>query len=454
MLEKTETILQRLVDLHPKKIDLSLGRVGDLLIKLGRPQEKLPPVVHVAGTNGKGSTIAFLRAFLEAAGYRAHVYISPHLVNFRERVCLAGRIIDDGELVELLEECETANGGQPVTFFEITTAAAFLAFSRTPADILLLETGLGGRLDATNMVPKPALSVITPISIDHMQFLGSTLAAIAEEKSGILKNGVTGIIAPQEPEALAVIEAHAEKVGAPLYSFTRDWNVQPLSTQFSDASVGISGDASGDVSEVTAAMHFEGVRLSARLPAPGLAGRHQMFNAATALACLEQLDAFPVDEAALARGMETVDWPGRLQRITRGPLVEGLDEGWELWIDGGHNPAAGEILAATAKSWSSVPLDVVFGMLNSKDPGGFLAPLAPYLRHVRAIAIPGENASFTAGEAAAAGHVEEIEPRPEDSLEEALHGLVAAAAEKGEEPGRILVCGSLYLAGAVLRENG
>jgi len=450
MLEKTETVLQRLVDLHPKKIDLSLGRVEELLTRLDRPQEKLPPVVHVAGTNGKGSTIAFLRAFLEAAGYSTHVYTSPHLVNFRERVCLAGRIIDDGELVELLEECETVNEGRPITFFEITTAAAFLAFSRVPADILLLETGLGGRLDATNMVPKPALTAITPISIDHMQFLGSTLAAIAEEKSGILKSGVTGVIAPQEPEVQAVIEAQAEKVGAPLHSFARHWNVRPLNTLTSDDST-VTSEVT---SEVTVAMHFEGAELSVNLPAPGLAGRHQMFNAATALACLEHLDAFPVDEAALARGLETVDWPGRLQRITRGPLVDGLDEGWELWIDGGHNPAAGEILAATAKSWGSAPLDMVFGMLNSKDPGGFLAPLAPHLRRVRAIAIPGENASFTAAQAAAAGHVERIKLAPADSLEEALHGLVAEAGEKGEEPGRILVCGSLYLAGAVLRENG
>ena len=446
MLKKTESVLQRLVDLHPKKIDLSLGRVGELLDKLGRPQEKLPPVVHVAGTNGKGSTIAFLCAFLEAAGYRAHVYTSPHLVHFRERVRLAGRIIDDGELVRLLEECETVNDGQPITFFEIITAAAFLAFSRTPADILLLETGLGGRLDATNMVPKPALSVITPISIDHVQFLGSTLAAIAEEKSGILKNGVTGVIAPQEPEAQAVIEAQAEKVGAPLSSFARDWNVRPLHTR--------SSKVSTEISAVTTAIHFEGSRIFANLPAPGLAGRHQMFNAATALACIEHLDGFSVDEAALVRGIEEVEWPGRLQRITRGPLVDGLDKGWELWIDGGHNPAAGEILAATAKSWGPAPLDMVFGMLNSKDPEGFLAPLASYLRRVRAIAIPGEKASLTAGEAASAGNVDGLEPLPAESLEKALHGLLAKAREADEGPGRILVCGSLYLAGAVLRENG
>ncbi len=446
MLEKTESVLQRLVGLHPKKIDLSLERVGELLAKLGRPQEKLPPVVHVAGTNGKGSTIAFLHAFLEAAGYRTHVYTSPHLVRFSERIRLAGRFVDDGELVELLEECEAVNDGQPITFFEITTAAAFLAFSRTPADILLLETGLGGRLDATNMVPKPALTAITPISIDHMQFLGSTLAAIAGEKSGILKPGVTGVIAPQEPEVQAVIGAQAEKVGAPLYNFDDDWNVQPLDTQ--------SQDVSADVSAVTVAMHFEGSRLSANLPAPGLAGRHQMFNAATALGCLEHLDEFPVDEAALARGMENVEWPGRLQRITRGPLVDGLDEGWELWIDGGHNPAAGKILAATAKSWGPAPLHVIYGMLNSKDPGGFLAPLAPHVRRARAVAIPGEGASFTAGEAAAAGYVDGLEPLAEESLETALHGLLAEARKAGEEPGRILVCGSLYLAGAVLRENG
>lgn len=442
MLEKTESVLQRLVDLHPKKIDLSLGRVRELLTNLGQPQEKLPPVVHVAGTNGKGSTIAFLRAFLEAAGYRAHVYTSPHLVRFRERIRLAGRLIDDHELVKLLEECETVNDGESITFFEITTAAAFLAFSRSSADILLLETGLGGKLDATNMVPRPVLTAITPISIDHIQFLGSTLSSISEEKAGILKSGVTGVIAPQDPEAQAVIEAQAEKVGAPLYNFARDWKVRPLPT------------LSSDISAVTTAMHFEGRRLSCDLPAPGLAGRHQMFNAATAVACLEQLDGFPVDEAALARGLESVEWPGRLQRLAHGPLVDGLDEGWELWLDGGHNPAAGEILAATAQSWGQAPLHVIYGMLNSKDPKGFLAPLAPHIRRARAIAVPGEKASFTAWEAAAAGRVDGLEPLAAESIEEALHSLVAEAEKAGEAPGRILVCGSLYLAGAILRKNG
>ncbi len=442
MLPKTDTVLQRLIGLHSKKIDLSLGRIEAFLEKLDRPQEKLPPVVHVAGTNGKGSTIAFLRALLEAAGYRVHAYTSPHLVNFNERVRLAGRLIDDGEIVKLLEECETVNQGQPITFFEITTAAAFLAFSRLPADILLLETGLGGKLDATNMVPEPVLTVITPVSIDHTQFLGSTLSTIAEEKAGILKPGVAGVIAPQRPDVQAVIELQAERVGAPLHCFLKDWEVWPLNTKFSN------------VFSVTTAMHFEGQKISCDLPAPRLNGRHQMFNAATALACLELLDGFPVDEAALAQGLGSVEWPGRLQQISYGPLVDGLDKGWELWLDGGHNPAAGEILVAAAQGWAPVPLDIIFGMLNSKDPEGFLAPLAPHVRRARAIAIPGENASFTAREAAAAGRVNGLEPLAVKNLEEALRGLVVEAEKAGEAPGCILVCGSLYLAGAILHKNG
>jgi dihydrofolate synthase/folylpolyglutamate synthase len=286
------------------------------------------------------------------------------------------------------------------------------------------------------------LAVITPISIDHTQFLGSTLSTIAEEKAGILKPGVAGVIAPQEPDVQAVIELQAEMVGAPLHCFFKDWEVWPLNTRFSN------------VFSVTTAMHFEGRKISCDLPAPGLNGRHQMFNAATALACLELLDGFPVDEVALAQGLGSVEWPGRLQQISYGPLVDGLDEGWELWLDGGHNPAAGEILAAAAKGWALAPLDIIFGMLNSKDPEGFLAPLAPYVRRARAIAIPGENASFTAEEAAAAGRVNGLEPLAVENLEEALRGLVVEAEKAGEAPGRILVCGSLYLAGAILHENG
>lgn len=433
MSPKTEAILKRLTSLHPKLIDLSLARIEELLAALGHPQGKLPPVVHVAGTNGKGSVIAFLRALLEGAGYRVHVYVSPHLIRFNERICLGGRPIADQDLIDLLEECESANRGKPITFFEITTAAGFLAFSRVPADILLLETGLGGRLDATNIVARPALTVITPISIDHTHYLGSTLAAIAGEKAGILKSGVPGVISAQKEEAAMVIEDRALKLGAPLSRFGREWRVNP-----------VEDPGPQD------AMSFRGNRLSLNLPRPGLAGFHQVENAGTALACLEQLADFPVEEAAVRRGLISVEWPGRLQRLGKGPMTELLPEGFELWLDGGHNPGAGEALAQAAETWRERPLHIIYGMLKSKDPKGFLRPLAPYARSFRAIHIPGENASFSAEEAAAAARDGDLAARPSQNLEAAL----AEIAAETRDPARVLICGSLYLAGVVLRKNG
>ncbi|MGH7031726.1 MAG: bifunctional folylpolyglutamate synthase/dihydrofolate synthase, partial [Stellaceae bacterium] len=343
MTATSDTVLARLTRLHPKLIDLSLGRIEGLLAALGNPHEKLPPVIHVAGTNGKGSAIATMRACLEGGGYRVHAYISPHLVRFHERIRLAGELIDEDRLIELLEECERANGGAPITYFEITTAAAFLAFARTPADIVLLETGLGGRLDATNVIRCPAATAITPVSLDHQAFLGDTITAIAGEKAGILKPGSPAIIGPQPAQAAEVFATRAAELAVPLYRFGAEWRCEP--------------DGGG--------MRYEGPRWRLDLPLPSLLGAHQIINAGTAIACLEQLTGLPLSRDAIAAGLRRINWPARLQRLSRGALVEMLPEGWELWLDGGHNPGAGEVLAAVAASWRDRALYLVVGMLNT-----------------------------------------------------------------------------------------
>jgi len=426
----TDRVLTRLMQLHPKKIDLSLGRIERLLAALGNPQDRLPPVIHVAGTNGKGSTVATMRACLEAAGYRADVYTSPHLVRFRERIRLGGSLIDEDALLDVLEECERANGGEPITFFEITTAAAFLAFARTPADIVLLETGLGGRLDATNVVRRPAVAAITPVSLDHQAFLGDSVAAIAGEKAGILKPGVPAVIGPQPAEAAAAIEARAAAVGAPLFRWEREWRC----------------DGSGP------GMRYSGTHWNLDLPPPSLAGAHQIANAGVALACLEQLcgqlPGFSFSEDAIAAGLRRIDWPARLQRLIRGPLGASLPSGWELWLDGGHNPAAGVVLAQAAEAWRGGPLYLIVGMLNTKDADGFLAPLAPHARALRALTIPGEENAYPASRIAAAARSLGIEADESESVEQALRDML-----RKEGPARVLICGSLHLAGIVLAEN-
>ncbi|PWC83199.1 folylpolyglutamate synthase [Azospirillum sp. TSH100] len=434
---RSDPVLDRLKGLHPKIIDLSLDRVHRLLAALDHPERKLPPVVHVAGTNGKGSTVAFLRAMLEAAGYRVHVYTSPHLVRFHERIRLAGRLIDDGHLAALLEECEVANAGNPITFFEVTTVAAFLAFSREPADVVLLETGLGGRLDATNVVDRPAVTAVTRISYDHRQFLGDSLLEIASEKAGIFKPGVPVVLAPQpEADALKALNLRANAIAAPIQS----WSVEDLPNGF----------------------RFESAKRQIDLPMPGLAGAHQITNAGVAIACLDHLP-LPVDDEAVRRGLAAVEWPARLQRLTRGPLAEGLPAGWELWLDGGHNDSAGEVLARQAVDWSrgqpdngsgggpALPLLLIYGMLSSKDPFEFLGPLAPFTHSLRAVAIPGEEASFTAEESCETAKLCGIRDHAAaDSVDAALADLVAGR----RSPARVLICGSLYLAGTVLAGNG
>jgi dihydrofolate synthase/folylpolyglutamate synthase len=424
-------ILDRLTGLHPKVIDLSLGRIERLLDRLGRPQEQLPPVLHVAGTNGKGSLIAFLRAILEAAGYQVHVYTSPHLVRFTERIVVAGREIDDAHLSEILEECEANNAGAPITFFEITTAAAFLAFTRTRADVTLLETGLGGRLDATNVVQVPALAALTPISLDHQSYLGSTVGEIASEKAGILKPGVACISAAQPAEAAGVIRARASLIGAPLFDEGRDWRAEP--------------EADGRLT-----YRAEGGTVM-RLPAPALAGVHQYRNAGLAIACVRRLaHLFAVDADAIGRGLCGVKWPGRLQRLEGGRLSALLPDDWELWLDGGHNPAAASVLAQHLTGWRDRPVHLVFGMLRAKDARAFLAELAPSIDRAATVPVPDEPTSLGAEEAAAIAARQGIQAVPTKDMAEALKLLAVASSM----PARILICGSLYLAGAVLAENG
>ena len=421
---KSDAILERLLRLHPKKIALSLGRILKLLELLGSPHENLPPVVHVAGTNGKGSSIAFMRAMLEVAGYRVHVYSSPHLVRFNERIRLAGELISESDLSNLLEDCERVNKGEAITYFEITTAAAFKAFASIPADIVLLECVLGGRYDATTVVPQPVLTAITPVSMDHMQFLGDTLAEIASEKAAIQKPGVISVIGDQSPTPLQVIENEAMTRGALLHRMGVEWHVRRDSEQ----------------------MIFDESR---RFPLPALPGPHQVTNAGLAIACIDNLDDFHVSDNAIEQGLKKIDWPARVQRLVSGPLVDTLPKGWELWLDGGHNAAAGEVLAAVAADWGAAPLHLIFGMLDSKEPVDFLRPLVERVCHLYAVAIPGEESSLSAEAVATAAKSLGIGATPADSVGAAITAILGTA----NLPSRILICGSLYLAGQVLANN-
>lgn len=421
MTAPSDAILSRLMALHPKVIDLTLDRVHRLLARLGHPERALPPVVHVAGTNGKGSTVAMIRAGLEGAGLRVHAYTSPHLVRFHERIRLAGDLIAEDHLAALLDECEAANGGAPITFFEITTCAAFLAYARTPADALLLEVGLGGRLDATNVVDRPALTVITPVSYDHQQYLGETLTLIAGEKAGILKRGVPCVVGPQADEGLAAIERAAARVGAPLLVHGQHWHVAEEDGRL------VYQDEAGGLG----------------LPRPNLPGPHQIANAGAALAALRTL-GLGDPEAAVTRA----EWPARMQRLRRGPLAEAAP-GVELWLDGGHNPSAGEAIAATLAGLPPRPTFAICGMLNTKDVRGFMAPLAGHLEGLVAVSIPGEANTLPAEVTAAAASGAGINARTASGVAAALD-LIAS-----RNPGaRVLICGSLYLAGRVLAENG
>lgn len=420
---RSDIILNRLMSLHPKVIDLVLDRVWRLLDALDNPQTKLPPVIHIAGTNGKGSTQAMIRAGLEGAGKSVHAFTSPHLARFHERIRVAGDLISEDALQEMLEECERANCGAPITYFEITTVAALLAFSRTAADYTLLEVGLGGRLDATNVIEKPALTVITPVSIDHTQFLGDTIEAIAAEKAGIIKRGVPCIVGPQTEAAMDVIERQAMRLGAPLLAYGQHWHV----------------------TEEHGRLIFQDETGLRDLPLPKLIGKHQVENAGMALAALRHLK---MNDTALEAAVTRADWPARMQRLKTGPLVEAA-KGAEIWLDGGHNPAAGLALAEAMDRLPSRATYLICGMLNTKDIGGYLRPLARHAEQLIAVSIPGETATLSAEDTAKFAQDVGMKTAQSTRVLDAVQTIAAT-----DPNARILICGSLYLAGAVLRENG
>ncbi len=431
----SDIVLERLTALHPKKIDLSLDRVEVLLDRLGRPQDRLPPVIHVGGTNGKGSTIAFLRAILEAAGRRVHVYTSPHLVRFHERIRLGaaggGRFVDEADLAATLEHCERINDGAPITFFEMTTAAAFHLFAERPADVLLLEVGLGGRFDATNVVAQPLASVVTPVSMDHVEFLGDTVEKIAREKAGIFKRDRPAFLGVQGDAALDVLQREARRAGAVLRAAERDFTVR----------------------EEHGRLLFEDEDGLLDLPLPRLAGRHQHANAALAVATLRAVMP-EIEAAAIERGIATADWPGRLQRLAKGALADSLPAGAELWLDGGHNEDGGRVLGqamADLEDKAPRPLIVICGTLTTKDTTAFLRAFAGLAQEVIAIPIEGEHAGRPARDVAACAAMAGLPAAACASVADALAYL---GARDWPTAPRLLVCGSLYLAGAVLAENG
>src|SRR6056297_1678884 len=419
----SDIILDRMMSLHPKIIDLTLDRVWRLLDALGNPQDRLPPVIHIAGTNGKGSTLSMIRAGLEGAGLRAHAYTSPHLARCHERIRLAGDLISEDDLTAVLDECYAANNGENITYFEITTCAALLAMSRVDADYTLLEVGLGGRLDATNVVAAPALTVITPVSIDHEQFLGDTLAKIAGEKAGIIKRGVACVVGPQADDALDVIETRAAALGAPLIAQGQHWHV------FEERGRLVFQDETGLLD----------------LPLPNLPGAHQIENAGAALAALRHLHA---GDAAYEAAVSRAHWPARMQRLVSGPLVEAAPDA-EIWLDGGHNAAAGQALGRHLSGLPNRPTHLICGMLNTKDIGGYLGPLAAQADRLIALSIPGEANTLPAEATAEAAQSVGLHAETADSALEAVQRIAAESPQA-----RILICGSLYLAGGILRENG
>ena len=421
--QNSDQILQRMMALHPKVIDLTLDRMWRLLDALGNPQNDLPPVIHIAGTNGKGSTQAMIRAGLEAAGKSVHAYTSPHLARFHERIRLAGELISEPALTDLLDECYAANNGETITYFEITTCAALLAFARTSADYTLLEVGLGGRVDATNVIDDPALTIITPVSFDHPQFLGNTVAEIAGEKAGIIKHGIACIVAPQPDDAMEVIETRAASLGAPIIAHGQHYHAMP--------------ERDG--------MIFQDETGLLDLPRPNLIGDHQIENAGTAIAALRHLG---YDNAACEAAVTQAFWPARMQKLKHGPLID-MAGAAELWLDGGHNAACGQ---ATARALAALPTretHLICGMLNTKDVTGFLQPFAKVAKSLIAVDIPGEAATLPAQETREFAQKAGLPATTAPDVATALQTILQTAPDA-----RILICGSLYLAGRILQENG
>ena len=421
-----DALLQAAFALHPVEIELSLGRLERLLARLGNPHAKLPPVFHVAGTNGKGSTIAFLRACLEASGRRVHVYTSPHLIRFNERIRVGGHIITDDALAELLREILKRNAGQPITFFELTTALAFLAFAREPADACIIEVGMGGRMDATNVIARPLVTGIAQLGLDHQQWLGPTILDIAREKAGIAKKGVPMVVSRYPQAVTARLAEVAGVAGAPLLVRGADW----------------------DAAAYEGALHFRDGEGRISLPLPRLAGAHQIDNAGLAIAMLRAQSLLPVGEPALRAGMGWAEWPARLQRLDPGPLTALLPSGSALWVDGGHNPAAARALADSLPLLGTGPVHLVAGLLASKDAAGFFKAFAGRIASVHTVPINGHahhDPESLARDAAASG----LAAIPAPTLGAALTAIAAP-----RQPALVLIAGSLHLAGEALAQNG
>ena len=428
-LEKT---IQRLELLHPKVIDLSLKRLEKLLIKLDNPEKKLPPIVHVAGTNGKGSTISILRSIQSAAGRSSHVYTSPHLVNLTERFLIADKEIKGSTLVKLLKQCEEINAESAITFFEIITAVGFLAFSKFEADLVLLEVGLGGRFDATNVINNPILSIITPISLDHQHYLGNTLPKIAIEKAGILKENKPAVIGKQYPEALEVIKLKAAETGSQLFIFDRDWSI-------SETKDSIKFEADGDT------RYFE---------KPSLRGTHQVHNSGIAIAAAHYMSKlFPIQNSAIDKGLKTVKWSARLQKIKKGPLAEILPNQVELWLDGGHNHDASLAISETIYNWKrqdpSLTFHLIFGSLNNREIESLLVPFVGIIDLIQTVAIPKHQSTASPEDAANVALSLGFDAAPSNSLLSAIEAIISKSNGKRI----ILVYGSLYLAGSILEKN-
>ena len=426
-MSRTDAILKRLAALHPKLIDLSLDRMLPLLETLGRPQDRLPPVIHVAGTNAKGSTIAYLRAFLEAAGKSVHVYNSPHLVRFNERIRLAGKLVDTRRLNAVLERVEAVNAGRPITFFEVTTVAAMVLYAESKADYLLLETGMGGTYDTTNIVAHPLGVIITPVDLDHQSYLGNTIAEIAVSKAGILKRGSKAVIGLQQEEGRAAIERAAHRLGVrPI------WQGEDFHGTAQDGRL-VFSDENGLLD----------------LPPPALLGAHQYDNAALAIAATRHF-GLPVDEAAIAQGLRSVVWPARMMPL-QGRLRDLLGPGAELWLDGGHNVHGATALAKAMAEMNRArpaPLVLIMGMMNTRNPADFLAPFAGQTQAIFTLGVPGEPNAHKADTIARQARAAGFTANPKRSIVSALQ----AAAQVPQA--RVLICGSLYLAGDVLAKNG
>ena len=425
-MKKSEQILKRLESLHPKQIDLSLERILNLLNKIGNPQKKLPPTIHVAGTNGKGSTIAFLRSIFEENNYKVQVYTSPHLINFNERIRINSQLISNELLISLLEECEYYNKKNPITFFEITTAAAYLGFSRIESDLLLLETGLGGRFDATNVIPTTICSVITPISMDHMSFLGNSIKTITKEKVGIFKKNIPAVISKQNREAIKVIREESILKKVKLFEYGKYWEISQINKAF---------------------FHLKIENEFLKIPKPNLFGNHQLYNSGTAMTVAKIQEQFSLQDKLTFKGIKKTFWPARMQKIESGKLKNIIGQGFEIWLDGGHNEHASNMLLDNIKNWKEENLFLIFGMLSNKEPKEFLNKIINYFRSI--YVVPIVNHSFFSTQ-----QIKEIYKDKKDIIKPSLSVIETLRALKRDyKKGKIIICGSLYLAGDVLKKN-